>query len=277
VSAALSILPNPRITFATVHEDDALIVVDKPPRLPTQPGKGHEDDTLLNGLFERFGTRLQNLGKARDFGLLHRLDKMASGLLVVALTPRAYDALRRAFEERAVSKFYWAVVKGPLARPSGVINKPIAEHVGAMKTARISGNGKPAVTAYRVLSEATGAALVECRAVTGRLHQVRVHLASIHAPILGDEMYAPAPIKAASPRLALHSHRLVFNHPVSGEKMDLRTRWPKDLLPLLKRMGLSRPDERDGEGQTAGRKSPGAGVGPDDALLDIPSPTPPPP
>jgi 23S rRNA pseudouridine1911/1915/1917 synthase len=239
---SLSILPNPRITFGILHEDDAIIVVDKPPRLPTQPGKGHQDDTLLNGLFAMHGSRLQNLGRARDFGLLHRLDRMASGLLIIALTPRAYDTLRAAFEAREVHKYYWAVVKGPLSKRSGVINKPIAEHVSDMKTAKISGNGKAAVTAYRVLSEATGAAVVECRAVTGRLHQVRVHLAAIHAPILGDDLYAPPPIKAASPRLALHSHRLVFNHPVSGQRLDLRTKWPKDLGPLLKRMGLAKPD-----------------------------------
>jgi len=242
VSLALSILPNPRVTFAIAYEDDAIIVVDKPPRLPTQPGKGHEDDTLLNGLFATHGARLQNLGRARDFGLLHRLDRMASGLLIVALTPRAYDALRASFEARTIRKFYWAVVKGPVGRPSGVINKPIAEHVSEMKTAKISGNGKPAVTAYRVLSEATGAAVVECRAVTGRLHQVRIHLSSIGAPILGDDLYAPPPIKAASPRLALHSHRLVFNHPITGERLDLRTKWPKDLGPLLRRLGLPKPD-----------------------------------
>jgi 23S rRNA pseudouridine1911/1915/1917 synthase len=248
---ALSVLPNSSITFPILHEDDAIIVVDKPPRLPTQPGKGHEDDTLLNGLFARHGAKLQKLGKARDYGLLHRLDRMASGLLVIALTPAAYDGLRAAFEAREVRKFYWAVVKGPLSKASGVINKPIAEHAGQMKTARITGAGKPSVTAWRVLSQATGASLLECRAISGRLHQVRVHLAAIHAPILGDELYAPPPIKAAAPRLALHCHRLVFDHPLAGTRLDMRTRWPKDLGPLLRRLGLSRPESPGSDAEPA--------------------------
>lgn len=241
---SLSIPPNPAITFPILHEDDAVIVVDKPARLPTQPGLGHEEDTLLNGLFARHGPALQKLGRARDFGLLHRLDKMASGLLVIALTPPAYDTLRTAFEERQIRKFYWAVVKGPLAKESGVINKPIAEHAGQKKTARITGAGKQAITAWRVLCHGTGASLLECRALTGRLHQVRAHLSAIHAPILGDDLYAPPAIQAAAPRLALHCHRLSFKHPVTGLPLDVRTRWPKDLGPLLRRLGLSRPDER---------------------------------
>src|SRR5882672_9343052 len=104
----LSVEPNESITFKVRYQDDDLLVVQKRAGLPTQPGKGHEADTLLNGLFARFGPLLQNLGAARDFGLLHRLDKDTSGLLIVALRPRAYDTLRDDFAARRIKKYYWA-------------------------------------------------------------------------------------------------------------------------------------------------------------------------
>src|SRR2546430_14979094 len=125
--AHFTIEPNDRVTFKVRYEDDDLAVVDKPPGLVTQPGLGHERDTLLNGLFARYGPKLQNLGKARDFGLLHRLDRQASGLLLVGLRPAAYDALRKSFEERTIRKFYWAITKGRPRTESGVIKRPIIE------------------------------------------------------------------------------------------------------------------------------------------------------
>ena len=104
-----SVEPNPRVTFRVCHEDEDLLVVEKPGRVVTQPGVGHQHDTLLNGLFASYADRLQNLGEARDFGLVHRLDRETSGLVVVALSPRAYDAMREQFAQRRVSKYYWAV------------------------------------------------------------------------------------------------------------------------------------------------------------------------
>lgn len=242
----LSISPNPNITFKIRHQDEDCLVVEKPPRLVTQPGRGHEDDTLLNGLFAHFGQQLQNLGKARDFGLLHRLDRQTSGLLLVGLKPRAYDALRKAFAAREIKKFYWAIASRAPNKPSGVIRRPILETEDDKKLAKISSAGKPALTAYRILQMAKGgegrAALIECRPVTGRLHQVRIHLHSIGCPILGDELYAPKSKLFVSPRLALHAHRLIFKHPTTGETIDVQSPWPKDLGPLLKRLGFDRPE-----------------------------------
>ena len=242
----LSVTPNESVRFKIRHEDEDVIVVEKPPGLVTQPGKGHEHDTLLNGLFAVHGAQLQNLGKARDFGLLHRLDRQTSGLVLFALRPRAYDALREAFSTRRVRKFYWAVAGRAPKKPSGVIRRPILEETDEMKTARISAAGKPALTAYRVLQVATvgerGAALLECRPVTGRLHQVRVHLKSIGCPILGDALYGPRSLAKAAPRVALHAHRLVFKHPTSGATIDVQSPWPADLKSLLKRLGIERPD-----------------------------------
>jgi 23S rRNA pseudouridine1911/1915/1917 synthase len=241
----LSIPPNDRVTFKIRHEDADVVVVDKPARLVTQPGKGHERDALLNGLFARYGAQLQNLGRARDFGLLHRLDRQTSGLLIVALRPRAYDALREAFATRRVRKYYWAVTSKTPRRESGVIRKPILEETDDKKLARIAPAGKPAVTAYRVVARSSvggiEAAVVECRPVTGRLHQVRVHLDAIGCTIMGDELYASKAVKAASPRLALHAHRVAFAHPVSGETIDVQSPWPLELRKLLRRLGLPLP------------------------------------
>lgn len=249
----LSVTPSPAITYTTLFEDKEIVVVAKRAGIVTQPGKGHEDDTLLNGLFSKYGKQLQKLGNARDFGLLHRLDRFTSGILVVALTAKAYDGLRAQFEERTIRKFYWAVCsKAPKGAATGLINKPLIETMPRdyteQKLAKVSAKGKPAQTAYRVLcvsekSDFSGSALVECRPLTGRLHQVRVHLAAIGCPIYGDDLYAPPLIRSIGPRLALHSHRLAFNHPTTGEPVDIHTPFPRDLRSLLTKLGLPRPDE----------------------------------
>lgn len=240
--AKFSIEPNERVTFKLHHEDDDLLVIEKPAKLVTQPGMGHDDDSLLNGLFVQYGIQLQNLGKARDFGLLHRLDRDASGLLIVALQTRSYKALREVFAKREIKKYYWAVTRRAPNKPEGTIQKPLQEVQAAKKTVRISSAGKAALTAYRVLSKSQSGALVECRSITGRLHQIRAHLDSIGCAILGDDIYGPESVRSAAPRLALHAHRIVFQHPISGEQIDIQTRWPRDLGATLRRFGLPRPD-----------------------------------
>lgn len=249
----LSVTPNPSITYTTLFEDEHIIVVAKRAGIVTQPGKGHDGDSLLNGLFAKYSKPLQKLGNARDFGLLHRLDKSTSGVLVAAFTAAAYDGLRAQFEDRTVRKFYWAVCsKAPKGPVAGLINKPLLETTPRdfteQKLSKVSAKGKPAQTAYRTLGvsvkgEYEGAALVECRPLTGRLHQVRVHLATIGSPIYGDDLYAPEPIARTGPRLALHSHRLAFVHPITQQPIDVQTPFPRDLRSLLTKVGLKRPDE----------------------------------
>lgn len=248
--ATFSIQPNEHVAFKVLHEDADLVVIEKPARLVTQPGLGHETDTLMNGLFAKWGNSLQNVGRERDFGLLHRLDRETSGVLIVALRARAYDAMRDAFAQRLVRKFYWAIVATAPEPESGVIKLPIAEFEGTVggrkgkskKLARVSSGGKASVTAYRVLDANGRGALVECRAVTGRLHQIRVHLEAIGSPILGDGIYAPRGVSDASPRLALHAHRVAFTHPTTGEKIDVEAGMPKDMKGVLKRLGLRSSD-----------------------------------
>lgn len=246
--ANLSIEPNERVTFRILHEDGDLLVVGKPPKLVTQPGVGHEHDTLLNGLFARYGERLQNLGASRDFGLVHRLDRETSGVLAVALTADAYDGMRRHFAERQVRKFYWAICQKAPREHTGVIKRPILEferrkgRYTSEKLSRLDPGGKPAITAYRVLNESPLAALIEARPLTGRLHQLRIHLDSIGCGILGDRLYGPTRTTGAAHRLALHAHRLAFAHPVTGEPIDIRTPFPRDLRRLLRGFELTRPD-----------------------------------
>jgi 23S rRNA pseudouridine1911/1915/1917 synthase len=255
-----NIEPNPRVTFRLLHEDQHLLVLEKPAGVVTAPGVGHQHDTLLNGLYATHGEHLRQLGVARDHGLVHRLDQGTSGVLAVALSREAYDGLRVQFETRAVRKFYWAVtIKAP-RDAEGVIRQPIDEVLSrkdkytSERTARPSSSGKPALTAYRVLAESELGALIEARPVTGRLHQIRVHLSMIGAPVLGDPVYGSHRSRGASSRLALHAHRLALAHPVTGDELDLRTPFPRDLRGLLKRLSLPRPDlEPSGEASPGDR------------------------
>ncbi|MGD1915493.1 MAG: RluA family pseudouridine synthase [Phycisphaerales bacterium] len=238
----LSIEPNERIGVTVRYEDEHLLVVEKRARLATVPGKAHTSATLLNGLFAKYGTKLQNVGKQREFGMMHRLDKPTSGLLLVALSPESYDALADLFRKREIAKFYYAITRRPPAKlPTGAINRPILEEQKAKKLARVASSGKPALTAYRLVEQTPAATLLECRAVTGRLHQVRVHLASIGCAILGDDLYANATIADAAGRLMLHAHGLVFTHPMTGAQIDTRAPLPRDFVAMLKRAGLSKP------------------------------------
>lgn len=236
---------NPAITFATIFHDEHLLIVNKRAGLVTQPGRGHEDDALLNGLMAHHTQALARLGSRRDYGLVHRLDRQTSGLLVVALTTKAHDHLRAQFEAHTVKKFYWAVCSKPPKLEAGLIDKPLLETTpkdfSEKKLAKVSPRGKPAQSAYRTLAVSEHAALIEVRPLTGRLHQVRVHLESIGCPILGDDFYASDSLQSAAPRLALHAHRLIIDHPATGEPLDTHSKWPDDLRALLKRLKLPKP------------------------------------
>ncbi|MBS0191452.1 MAG: RluA family pseudouridine synthase [Phycisphaerales bacterium] len=245
--ANFSIEPNPLVPVKVRYEHEHVLVVEKPARLVTIPGKGHDRNSLLNGLFALRGNELQNLGKGRDFGVLHRLDRETSGLLLVATSAGAYDGLRAQFEERKVRKFYIAIAADSPRQDSGVIRRPIAEYRAShahkeMKLAKISPSGNPAVTAYRVISRSAAASLLECRAVTGKLHQLRVHLQSIGCPIFGDDVYAPPAVAAAAPRLMLHAHRLAFQHPLTGEQVDVSWPLPREMRSVAKRLNLDLAD-----------------------------------
>ncbi len=236
-----SIKPSKAVAYEVLYEDGDLLVVDKPAGRVTQPGKKHEHDSLLNGLFVHYGNRLQNLGEARNWGLLHRLDKPTSGLVLVALQNRAYDHLRSQFEDRHIKKVYWAVVAGCPRPTQGVIQKPIAEVVGARKKAVVKRTGKQAITAYRVLDVADAVALIEARPKTGRLHQIRVHMASLGHPVLGEPLYARGFDLPSVPRLCLHAAAISFRHPTTEKLLTVTSPLPTDLVRTFKRLCLTSP------------------------------------
>jgi len=221
------------IALDIVHEDASVIVLDKPAGLVVHPGSGNWQGTLLNALLHHH-PQIEALPRA---GIVHRLDKDTSGLMMVAKTLVAHTALVRALAAREVERIYQAIVIGTPAA-SGEIDRPIGRHpVHRVRMAVVAG-GRPALTRFRILEPLAGATRVECRLATGRTHQIRVHLESIGHPLLGDPVYGPRPgrllpaLAAASDMLgrqALHAAELAFAHPDRGEPMRFRSALPADL------------------------------------------------
>ena len=238
---------NADVQFESVYVDDDLLVIGKPSGLVTQPGLGHVKDTLLNGLFARYGHQLRQLGPRRDWGLLHRLDRQTSGLLVVALRPRAYDTLRDDFEHRRLDKQYLAIVAGRPDPMQGVVQARLKEIQADKKKVIISRSGEEAISAYRVVSFSASAALVDVRIKTGRLHQIRAHMMFLGTPVLGDDLYIPDGMShnklPKAPRLCLHAWKLGFKHPVANTWREFIQVPPPDFLAVVRRLGLNMSTE----------------------------------
>jgi 23S rRNA pseudouridine1911/1915/1917 synthase len=251
------------IPLNVVYEDDAIIVIDKPSGLVVHPAAGNWTGTLVNALIAHCGDGLSGIGGVRRPGIVHRLDKDTSGLLVVAKTDRAHRKLAAQFADHGrtgpLERAYLAFVWGAPARPKGTIDKPIDRHPQARDKMAVRAGGRPAVTHWEVLERYPGtggdtvASLLKCRLETGRTHQIRVHLAAIGHPLLGDSVYGPGfktkasqlpqrarEALAALDRQALHAHILGLEHPITGEQLHFRSELPADLAAL--RCALSQPD-----------------------------------
>jgi tRNA pseudouridine32 synthase/23S rRNA pseudouridine746 synthase len=204
--------------FTTIHHDEHLIVLDKPSGLLAVPGKGPElQDCLSARVQAKFPSAL----------VVHRLDRDTSGVLVMALTPDAQRELSRQFEARSVAKSYLAVVHGTPGEASGVIELPMRKDFDRPPRHMIDHErGKPAQTEWLVLRREIDCTRLELRPITGRSHQLRLHLATIGHPILGDPLYAHAEALAMSARLLLHAERLALDHPVTGERLSWRSECP---------------------------------------------------
>lgn len=225
---------DPSVEFTVVHADEHLIVIDKPAGLVVHPGAGNPDHTLVNGLLARF-PEIAGVGESHRPGIVHRLDVGTSGLLAVARTERAYHALVDALAARDVGRVYRTLVWGHLANPIGVIDAPIGrDHRDPMRMSVVV-DGKPARTRYRVLHEyrtPTEASTLECRLETGRTHQIRVHLAAIGHPVVGDGNYGGIRSGINPPRPFLHAAALELEHPVSGEHLEFHSPLPDDLAEV---------------------------------------------
>jgi 23S rRNA pseudouridine1911/1915/1917 synthase len=218
-----------RMPLKVVHEDAALIVIDKPAGLVVHPGAGRPDRTLMNALLAH-APALAGMPRA---GIVHRLDKDTSGLLVVAKTVEAQASLVRQLAERSMRRVYLALVQGdPPA--SGTIDAPVGRDAKARTRMAVTHRGKPARTSYKVLERFGRAALVECRLETGRTHQIRVHFQHIRYPLVGDAVYRRGTRHGiAFPRQALHAAELTLRHPASGETMTWRSPLPRDFKRLV--------------------------------------------
>lgn len=217
------------IPLRVVFEDDTVIVIDKPAGLVVHPGNGVPDGTLLNALLFRW----PELARVPRAGIVHRLDKDTSGLLVIARTVEAQTDLVRQLQARTVSRRYFAVVAGSVGA-DGTVDAAIGRHpVQRIRMAVVQAGGKPARTHYFVRERLRDATLVECRLETGRTHQIRVHMAHIGHSLLGDEVYAPRNVAERFSRQALHAWRLGLVHPRSGEEVGWEVPLPADLVALL--------------------------------------------
>ena len=218
-----------RMPLKIVHEDAALIVIDKPPGLAVHPGAGQPDRTLMNALLAH-APALAGVPRA---GIVHRLDKDTSGLLVVAKTVEAQADLVKQLADRTMRRMYLALVQGdPPA--SGTIDAPVGRDARARTRMAVTHRGKPARTTYRVLERFGRAALVECRLETGRTHQIRVHFQHIRHPLIGDTVYRRGTRHGiAFARQALHAAELTLRHPVSGEPTTWRSPLPRDFKRLV--------------------------------------------
>ena len=226
-----------RIALSIVFEDEELLVVDKPAGLVVHPAAGNPDGTLVNALLAHCGDSLSGIGGVARPGIVHRLDKDTSGLMVVAKTDRAHQGLSRQFAGRELSRDYLAVVAGVPVRATGEVAGAIGRSpANRKKMAVVARGGKAALTRYKVeRTFGTDASLVRCGLATGRTHQIRVHMAAIGHPLLGDPLYGRKP-RAAHLRFgrqALHAERLAFAHPVSGERVTVEAPVPADLDALL--------------------------------------------
>jgi 23S rRNA pseudouridine1911/1915/1917 synthase len=229
--------------LAVIYEDADLAVLDKPAGLTVHPGAGRATGTLAHRLLARY-PEIAGVGGAGRPGIVHRLDRETSGVLVVARTPAAYARLARAFAEREVGKRYLAIVYGAPEPPAGVIAAPIGRHPTRRTEMAVRPAGRPARTRYRTVAAAAGIALLALDLETGRTHQIRVHLKSLGRPLVGDPVYGEARWKglprkvhgplAAFPRPALHAWRLAFRHPATGEPLAFEAPMPADLEALWK-------------------------------------------
>ncbi|MGI8777014.1 MAG: RluA family pseudouridine synthase [Acidimicrobiales bacterium] len=230
-NAPTTIEPDPSIEVAVVAIDDQVIVVDKPPGLIVHPGAGHPTGTLVHGLVARW-PEIATVGQPLRPGIVHRLDAGTSGLLAVARTPSAYTSLVAQLAARTVERRYLALVWGTVEAPLGLIDAPVGRSQRDRTQMAVSADGRAARTRYEVISRHDDPApvtLVACGLETGRTHQVRVHLAAIGHPVVGDVRYGGSRPQLRVSRPFLHAFELGFEHPATGE----RRRWTSPLAPDL--------------------------------------------
>jgi 23S rRNA pseudouridine1911/1915/1917 synthase len=220
--------PEP-VEFEVLHEDDDVAVIAKPAGIVTHPGAGNATGTLAAGFLHRWPA-IRGVGEEGRWGIVHRLDRDTSGLLVVALTRRAHAALSAAIKRREVTREYVALVVGTPEATTGTVDAPIMRDPNRPTRMRVHVDGRPSVTHYRVEEDLGDFTLLRVTLETGRTHQIRVHMTSIGLPVAGDRVYGNG---RGSGRLFLHAARIAFDHPVSQTRIDVESSLPEDLATSL--------------------------------------------
>lgn len=238
------VAPNPDVPFRIVYEDPDVAVVDKPAGVVSEPGIGHKLDTLLNGLVARYGEIMDRMGPEHDYGLVHRLDRDTSGIIIAARTVKSWENLTRQFRKHTVEKKYLALVVGEVAPSTGSIRIPLGRHrsAGRMRAVLKGPDSRPAETSYRVIERLPNATLVEAQPRTGRWHQVRLHFQAIRHPVAGDGEHGDAAAnerfrnEIGLSRMFLHAEWLQFRHPATERTMEARAGIPTELVEALRRL-----------------------------------------
>ena len=226
------------IPLDIVFEDEDLVVVNKPRGMVVHPAPGHPDGTLVNALLWHCGDSLSGIGGEKRPGIVHRIDKDTSGLLIVAKNDFAHQGLSAQLSDHSLYREYEAIVRGNLREVSGTVDAPIGRHPTDRKRMAVTDkNSKPAVTHWQVIARYRGYTHIRCRLETGRTHQIRVHMASIGHPLLGDYTYgAPSPDKGLEGQ-CLHARRLRFIHPRSGGEHIVEAPLPPYFTDVINRLG----------------------------------------
>ena len=224
------------IPLEVVFEDPHIVVVDKPAGLTVHPAPGNLDSTLANAVLAH-SPEIEGVGGERRPGIVHRLDKDTSGLIVVAKTSASHESLSRQFANRNVTKIYHALVHGSPIEAEAIIDAPIGRDRGDRQRMAIVSTGRNAITRYKILQSIGAYSLLEIRPQTGRTHQIRVHLASVGYPVVGDQKYGR--ITTTLKRHFLHATALEFIHPVTKELMEFRSELPHDLTAFLQEISIT--------------------------------------
>ena len=222
-----------------IHEDDDLVAISKPAGMVVHPAHGHREGTLVNALLARYPTLA--VGDAGRPGIVHRLDRDTSGLIVVAKTNTALQHLREQFKQRKVKKTYLALVHGRSPSAEGVVEAPIGRDPRQRKRMAVLAGGRAARTAFRLMEDLSEYSLLTVSPETGRTHQIRVHLAWVGVPVVGDRVYGRRRNRLELRRQFLHAWRLSFQRPGGEERLDLESPLPPDLLRVLRDLGSQYP------------------------------------
>lgn len=226
------------IPLDVVFEDDDVIVINKPKGLVVHPAAGHPDGTLVNALLHHCGDSLSGIGGEKRPGIVHRIDKDTSGLLIVAKNDFAHQALSAQLSDHSMFRVYETVARGRFSDDSGTVDAPIGRHPAERKRMAVTQkNSRPAVTHWEVLERYRAYTHLRCRLETGRTHQIRVHLAYIGHPVAGDPVYGGKKTEAGLEGQCLHARELEFTHPRSGERIRLTTPLPDYFTGFLSLLG----------------------------------------